>query len=206
MFFRSLLPEWVVFLAFSLPAFASATCSPPQFVAPSQFETISTPKPTIVWTPVASAQRYEVSIESRVPEGEIIQRVSSNVELPSFTSPAPLASDRAIVSVTVRTKCNDNETSAAAERVFVLDMRNGCPGLTGLSSKRIGKMLRVEWERNPLVDRVEVRMFEGASASARQSESSSGTHIALEFPENKVWVVGLRNHCRQAVGAWQWIE
>lgn len=66
---------------------------------------IADPSPAIEWVPIRGVERYRLRLESRIPEGRVLEVIDSVVEGTSFQPPVALTDTRARVKVVVTEAC-----------------------------------------------------------------------------------------------------
>ena len=198
--FGKLLLTKVIFIGVS-PTFA---CEQPTLIFPAQHDDVVTARPVISWLPVASASGYEVSIQSRIPEGEVITQFSTTTVDTKYIPSAGLSRDRAIVSVKVRTQCGTAGASGESERIFFVDVRGLCPIPTKITSVSLGQFIKTSWEPNPLFDEVEVRFFGDSGLGALERVPRTQSFAVMPVSVDASSIVGVRSVCKEANSEWQW--
>jgi hypothetical protein len=143
------LPVFVAALLAS--AAAHAQCTPLEPVSPRRDATVTDARPEIAWPAAAGAKSYRVQIESRVPEGRVIERLDARVAEPRFVPPRPLAEDRAAVKVVVTADCATPPNIASQPAWFYVDAAAACPpaealAFTGGAARWRGTAARYEVE------------------------------------------------------------
>ncbi|MBL8511860.1 MAG: hypothetical protein JNM52_09455 [Betaproteobacteria bacterium] len=191
-------------LFFTFPAQAANNCDSPQWLSPSQHQQLTTARPVMTWAAVAGATGYEVAIESRVPEGEVLSKVNTQTTAPAFTPSAALTRERALVAASVVALCAEGARSLPAERVFFIDVRGSCPAPAGLQTMRQGNFVRLTWPDTAL--KVEARFFSGDAATPEEGEVSSTGALLLPLPTDQKRALGVRSLCREATSRWVWLR
>lgn len=69
-------------------------------------QTVSDVRPKIDWEPIPGVERYRLRLESRIPEGALLEAIDTGVEGTSFQAPLRLTDVRARVKVVVSEACN----------------------------------------------------------------------------------------------------
>jgi hypothetical protein len=189
-------------IALRLPVFAAALlasaaahaqCTPLEPASPRREATVTDTRPEIAWPAAAGAKSYRVQIESRVPEGRVIERLDARVAEPRFVPPRPLAEDRAAVKVLVTADCADSPNLAAQPAWFYIDAAAACPAANALDVS--GRAAR--WHGSAARYQVEIYAAEGGRLLARQE-----TPIAsLPLPEAPgAMLVSVRPRCGTILG------
>lgn len=112
---------------------ARAQCAPLEPTAPPRTATVVEARPQIAWPAVPGAKSYRVQIESRVPEGRVLERVDARVPENRFVPPRPLAEDRAAVKVVVTADCATPPNIASQPAWFYIDAAAACPRAEALA-------------------------------------------------------------------------
>src|SRR2546426_197383 len=90
------LPRFVLALAAACSlAHAHAECAPVEILDPVRNSTIHSARPDIRWGRLSGVKAYRVQIESRVPEGQVLERIDARVGDTRFVPPRPPADRRA---------------------------------------------------------------------------------------------------------------
>lgn len=184
-------------------------CEQPTIIFPAQHDDIVFAKPVISWLPVTGAIDYEISVQSRIPEGEAIAQFTTATTDSKFNSATALSRERAVVSVKVKARCGSAgvaaRVSAESERIFFVDVRSTCPVPAGLSSVPMGQFVRVSWNQNPQFEAVEVRSFGGASIGQLERVPRTQNFALIPVGIISQSVIGVRGICNDANGSWQFL-
>lgn len=211
MFYDAFLPGLVTFSKFFLThviALASISlyaCDQPVIIVPGQHEDVVSAKPVVSWLPVNGATGYEVSMQSRIPEGEVVVQFKTTTADTKFISQTALSRDRAIVSAKVKTRCGADSVSAESERIFFVDVRGTCPLPSRLTSVPMGQLVKISWESNPQFDEVEVRSFGSASMGPLERVARTQSFAVIPNSVDATSLVGVRGICKEANGDWAWV-
>jgi hypothetical protein len=82
-------------------------------------------RPRIAWTPVSGADRYALSLQSRVAEGRLIASYDVLLVINEFVPPAALTDEKATVTLTIAARCGDMLGLARAAS-FRIDATRTC--------------------------------------------------------------------------------
>lgn len=212
MFCYAFLPGFVTFCKFFLThviALASISlyaCDQPVIIVPGQHEDVVSAKPVIAWLPVNGATGYEIAVQSRIPEGEVVTQFMTMTADTKFISQTALSRDRAIVSAKVKARCGVASVSAESERIFFIDVRGTCPLPSRLTSVPMGQFVKISWETNPQFDEVEVRSFGSASMGPLERVARTQNFAQIAHLPDSASLVAVRGICRDADGGWAWIN
>lgn len=174
-------------------------CEPPTIVFPAQHAEVLETRPVISWLPAPGAARYDVSVQSRIPEGEVSVQFSSTTTDSQFASPRPLTRERAVVAVKVKAHCGV-DVSAESTRIFFADVRALCPLPRGLLRVPMGQFERVSWLLDARFETVEVRWFGAASVGTSERVPRSQNFAVLPTDAAQEGVLGVRGICGEADG------
>ena len=186
--------------------FSAQACEQPAIVFPAQHDDVVSARPVISWLPVAAASGYEISIQSRIPEGEVVAQFTTTTADTKFISPTALSRDRAIVSVKIKARCGATNLSAESERIFFVDVRSTCPLPARISSAPFGQFIKISWEQNPQFDEVEVRYFGSSNIGPLERVPRTQSFAVLPMSVDSSSVIGVRGICKEANGNWQWLS
>jgi hypothetical protein len=186
---------------YSLPIHA---CEQPTIIFPGQHDEIASNRPVISWLPVDAAVSYDLSIQSRVPEGEVTAQFITTTTDTKFVSPAALSRERAIVSAKVTARCAAR-VSPTSDRVFFINVSAACPLAVGISTTPMGQFNRISWEPNPQFEAVEVRAFGKKSIGPLERVARAQNFAILQASADPTSVVGVRGICKETDGQWQWL-
>ena len=181
-------------------------CEQPAIIFPAQHADIFSPKPVISWLPVNGAINYEVNMQSRIPEGEVIAQFTTTTTDTKFISATALSRERAVVSVKVKARCGAAGVSSESERIFFIDVRSTCPLPARLSSTPMGPFIRISWDQNPQFEDVEVRFFGGSTTGPLERVSRAQNFALIPVSMDSQSIIGVRGICKDANGGWQWLS
>ena len=180
-------------------------CDQPVIIVPGQHDDVMSAKPVISWLPVNGATGYEVAVESRIPEGEVVTQFMTTTTDTKFISQTVLSRDRAIVSAKVKARCGVDGASAEGERIFFVDVRGTCPLPSRLTSVPMDQFVKISWDSNPLFDEVEVRSFGNASVGPLERVARTQSFAVLLNSADATRLFGVRGICKEANGEWAWV-
>lgn len=181
-------------------------CEQPIIIVPGQHEEVVSARPVVSWLPVKSAIDYEVTIQSRVPEGAVVTQFTTTTADTKFVSQTALSRDRSIVLAKVKARCASPGVSSETERIFFVDVRATCPLPTQLVNFPMGQFARISWASNPLFDSVEVRAFAGSAVGKLEQIPRSQSFAVIPVSLDNTGVIGVRGICKDADGPWAWIK
>jgi hypothetical protein len=173
-------------------AMAQEPCAIIALHAPSG--SIDDPRPTFRWQPIAGVDQYRVRIESRVPEGGVIETIDTLVMQAEFTPPRVLTDYRAVVKVIVTPLCQVAPALDEGERI-VIDTAQRCV-LQAVSFDAARWMWT--WPGVPGAASYEVYEYEmpaarpAAKQETRATETSRSSHRAA--------VAAVRPRCASGYG------
>ncbi len=128
------LPRFVLALAAACSlVHAHAECAPVEILDPVRNSTIHSARPDIRWGRLSGVKAYRVQIESRVPEGQVLERIDARVGDTRFVPPRPLTDRRAAVKLLVTADCPESTSIAAHPAWFFIDIAPKCSAVRGLS-------------------------------------------------------------------------
>src|SRR5438445_12882344 len=81
-------------------AHAHAECVPVEILDPVRNSTIHGARPDIRWSGLSGVKVYRVQIESRVPEGQVIERIDTRVADTGLVPPRPRTQRRGALKLT----------------------------------------------------------------------------------------------------------
>jgi hypothetical protein len=193
------LPRSIVALgATCFLAHAHAECAPVEILNPLRDSTIHDSRPGIKWTALSGVKLYRVQIESRVPEGQVIERIDARVSDTGFIPPRPLTERRAAVKLLVTADCPEPTPIATRPAWFFIDVAPNCPAVQGLSFSGAGAS-RAEWARTSGATRYEVEAY--SLAEGRLIARKETTLTSTDLPQaGAALVVAVRPRCESVVG------
>lgn len=194
-----------LFLTLILLSISVHACEPPTIIFPAQHADMFSGRPVISWLPVNDASGYEITIQSRIPEGEVIAQLSTTTTDTKFIPATALARERAIVSVKVSARCSSAGVSPESERIFFVDVQSTCPLPARLSSTPVGEFIKISWEANALFQQVEVRSFGVASTGPIERVSPIQNFALVPMSKDLESIIGVRGICQEADGDWAWL-
>ena len=196
----------ILSLAICLFSISIDACEQPTIIFPAQHADIDSAKPVISWLPVNGAINYEINMQSRIPEGEVIVQFTTTTTDTKFISATALSRERAVVSVKLKARCGSAGLSPESERIFFVDVRSTCPPPSRLSSAPLGQFIRISWEPNPQFDEVEVRSFGGSPTAPLERVPHTQTFAVIPRSADSTGIVGVRGICKEANSNWQWLS
>ncbi len=179
-------------------AHAHAECAPAEILDPVRNSTMHGARPEIRWGGLSGVKVYRVQIESRVPEGQVIERIDTRVGGTRFVPPRPLTDRRATVKLLVTADCPEPTSIATRPAWFFVDMAPNCSSVQKLSFSGASAS-KVEWARTSGATRYEVEAY---SVSDGRLIARKETTVALaELPRaDTPLIVAVRPRCESVVG------
>jgi hypothetical protein len=196
----------------SIVACVAHACDSPQFVAPQRLSTQTSQMVLLSWKPVASASRYEVTLDARAAEGEVVHRLARSMAATSTEWDTRALALRRItaVSVSIHTICALETVSLPVELIFFIEPTNHCPPLSGLSVTSSHQSTHLRWDRSqgdpPAEDHVEARLYFGSNASSVIGERVPSGAIAFSLQLPVRWTLAARRLCGNSHSDWRWID
>lgn len=178
------------------PAFSE--CTPAQIQSPARGSTVQDARPEIRWAAAAGAETYRVQIESRVPEGRVIERVDARVSGTRFVPPRPLTDRRAAVKLLVTANCPESANVSPQAAWFFVDAASRCAAVRGLALSDAGAP-RAAWSRAERATGYEVETYslsDGRLISRRETTLPSADLPRASAP----LVVAVRPRCGPLAG------
>ena len=194
--------DWPRFIA-ALAAACSlarghAECAPVEILDPVKNSTIHGARPDIRWSGLSGVKVYRVQIESRVPEGRVIERIDTRVGDTRFVPPRPLTDRRAAVKLLVTADCPESTSIATRPAWFFIDIAPNCPSIQKLSFSGAGTS-KVEWARTSDATRYEVEAY--SVSDGRLIARKETTVASAELPRaDAPLIVAVRPRCESVVG------
>ena len=177
---------------------AHAECASAEILHPLRDATIHNARPDIKWRALPGVNVYRVQIESRVPEGQVIERIDTRVGDARFVPPRPLADRRAAVRLLVTADCPETTSIATRPAWFVIDMAPSCSAVQGLSLTDTGTP-KLEWARASGATRYEVEAY--SVVEGRLIARKETTLTSMELPRAATsLVIAVRPRCESVVG------
>jgi hypothetical protein len=152
-------------------------------------------RPEIEWRAVPGARSYRIQLESRVPEGRVIERVDTSVADNRFIPPRPLADRRAAVKVLVTADCANAPAIAAQAAWFFIDAAPTCPA----PQKLVAMDRSAEWSAVPGATSYELEVYalpDGRLLLRRDTPLTTATLPA----DSSSKLIAVRSHCASVVG------
>jgi len=188
----------VALAAACVPALAHGECTPAEIAGPVRGSTRHDARPEIRWGALSGAEFYRVQIESRVPEGRVLERIDARVSGDRFVPPRPLAEGRAAVKVLVTADCSGGTSIATRPAWFFIDMAPGCPAVRGFSLSGESAP-RAQWTPGGGATRYEVEAY--SASDGRLIVRKETTLGSVDLPHAKTpLVVAVRPRCGPIVG------
>jgi len=193
------LPRSIVALGAScILAQAHAECAPVELLHPLQNSTLHDARPDIKWAALPGVKLYRVQIESRVPEGRVLERVDTRISDTRFVPPRPLADRRAVVKLLITADCPESAPIATRPAWFFIDLGPSCPAVQGLSFFGANAP-RVEWARTGGATHYEVEAY--SAAEGRLIARKETTLASIDLPQvAAALLVAVRPRCESVVG------
>jgi hypothetical protein len=180
------------------PLAARGECEPLAVSYPTRGATVTDARPEVRWEKAGEVKSYRVQIESRVPEGRVIERVDVQVNDTRFVPPRPLATGRAAVKVLVTADCPGAPSIAPQAAWFYIDAGAPCPPPRGLSFSTEGKP-SVSWSRAEQATRYELETW--SNADGRLIGRQETTLARAELPRAATaLLVAVRPRCGAVLG------
>lgn len=190
---RAIVSVW----AASFMGAAHAECVPAEILRPPLNATIHESRPDIGWTALPGVRSYRVQVESRVPEGQVIERIDARVNDTHFVPPRALANRLAAVKVLVTADCPEATSIAPRAARFSIDLAPLCPAVQGLTVAA-GKPA-VEWTRVSGATRYEVETYSAAEGTLIVREET--TRTSADLPRDKrLLLIAVRARCESFFG------
>ena len=192
------LPRFIAAIAAACAlAHAHAECAPVEILDPVRNSTIHGARPDIRWGGFSGVKVYRVQIESRVPEGRVIERIDTRVGDTRFVPPRPLTDRRAAVKLLVTADCPDSTSIATRPAWFFVDVAPNCPSIQKLSFS--GASTKVEWARTSGATRYELEAY--SVSDGRLIARKETTVASAELPRaDTPLIVAVRPRCESIVG------
>lgn len=193
------LPRSIVLLcAACLLGQARAECTSVEILNPVRGSTIHSARPDIQWRGLPGVKVYRVQIESRVPEGQVIERLDTRVSDERFVPPRALAHRRAAVKLLVTADCPESTQIAIRTAWFFIDMAPECLAVERLSLSGANPP-KAEWGRASRATRYEVEAY--SIADGRLIARKETTLTSTDLPSvTAALVVAVRPRCESVVG------
>ncbi len=193
------LPRFVLALAAACSlVHAHAECAPVEILDPVRNSTIHSARPDIRWGRLSGVKAYRVQIESRVPEGQVLERIDARVGDTRFVPPRPLTDRRAAVKLLVTADCPESTSIAAHPAWFFIDIAPKCSAVRGLSFSGESAP-KAEWLRANGATRYEVEAY--SMADGRLITRNETTLPSSDLPRvAAALVIAVRPRCESVVG------
>ena len=188
---RSIAAAWAV----GAGAAAGAQCEALPVTVPGRDATINEARPEIAWRAVAGAKSYRVQIESRVPEGRVIERIDTQVSSNRFVPARPLADERAAVKILVTADCAGTPNLAEQPAWFFVDAAAACAPAKALAFPAGG----VEWDRTAGATRYQVEVYSTPEGRLLSRVETPLTSAALPRGPAQM-LIAVRPQCGTVVG------
>ena len=177
---------------------AHAECTPVEMLDPLRDSTIHDARPGIKWAALSGVKLYRVQIESRVPEGQVLERIDARVSGTGFVPPRPLADRRAAVKLLVTADCPEPTQIATRSAWFFIDMAPISPAVQGLSFSGADAH-KAQWARTSGATRYEVEAY--SLADGRLIGRKETPLTSTDLPQvAAALVVAVRPRCESVVG------
>lgn len=173
-------------------------CPAAELMAPAIGQTVSAGRPSIEWRAIPGVERYRVQMESRIPEGRVLNRFDTVVSGTKFVPPTALADEQAAVKVLVTAECSAASQPTVIEEParFFIDLRASCPVPAAVQAKD-GK--RITWGKVAGAQQYELAVYSTIDGrSLLQAETLDVVYpLSIQPPA----YVMLRARCGQAYSA-----
>jgi hypothetical protein len=157
-------------------------------------------RPVLAWKALPGADQYRVEIESRIPEGQVLVSLDTQVTGTTFRPPQPLTDSRAAVKVRVTAGCPADDGSRLRERgaTFSIDTSPLCPSpmRVAVSADRRG----IEWSATPAAMRYDVTLLSPEDGAVRQRGQTQRPRFTLPAT-GEMLVAVVRPYCATGFGA-----
>src|SRR5437879_1201590 len=179
-------------------AHAHAECVPVEILDPVRNSALHGARPGIRWSGLSGVKVYRVHIESRVPEGQVIERIDTRVADTRFVPPRPLTERRAAVKLLVTADCPEPTSIATRPAWFFIDVARNCPSIQKVSFSGASTS-KVEWARTSGATRYEVEAY--SMADGRLIARKETTLPSSDLPRvAAALVIAVRPRCESVVG------
>ncbi len=192
-------PRFIAALAAACSlAHVHAECAPVEILDPVKNSTIHGARPDIRWSGLSGVKVYRVQIESRVPEGQVVERIDTRVGDTRFVPPRPLTDRRAAVKLLVTADCPESTSIAPHSAWFFIDMAPQCSAVRGLSLSAESAP-KAEWLRATGATRYEVEAY--SMADGRLIARKETALPSSDLPRvAAALVIAVRPRCESVVG------
>jgi hypothetical protein len=173
-------------------------CRIAEVATPARGETIASARPGIEWRALSDVKRYRVQMESRIPEGRVLNRFDTVVSGTKFVPPTALADERAAVKVLVTAECSTAAQPSVIEQpaLFFIDLRASCPAPAAVEVKD-GK--RIAWGKVAGAQNYELAVY--SAIDGRSLLQAETLDVAYPLNIQPPAYVMLRARCGQAYSA-----
>lgn len=189
----------VVILAACTWQHAFAECTVAEIIKPARETTVHDARSDIEWQPLPGVQGYRVQIESRVPEGRVMQRIDTRVIGTHFAPPRPLTEQRATVKLLVTEDCPTGVPGIAERPAwFYVDMITACSVPTDISISNTATA-KVTWIRVARATRYVIEVYAADDGRLIKQEETLATSTNLPrapYPQ----VVAVSSRCESVIG------
>lgn len=175
-----------------------AECAPAEILVPPPDSTLRDPRPEIKWRALPGVSVYRVQIESRVPEGQVIERVDARVSDTRFVPPRALADRRAAVKLLVAADCAEPPSIATRPAWFFIDAAANCPAVQGLAFSGANPPTAA-WSRSSGATRYEVEAYSAAADRLVARKDTTGIFAELPRVDSSL-IVAVRPRCDAVSG------
>jgi hypothetical protein len=177
---------------------AHGECAPIEITYPARGSTVKDTRPEVRWKEVTGAKSYRIQIESRVPEGRVIERVDALASGARFLPPRPLADERAAVKLLVTADCAGSPSVAPQPAWFYVDAAASCAPVQGLELSGSGAPTAA-WSRGGRATRYEVEAY--SYEDGRLLARGETTLVQADLPRAAVpLLVAVRPRCDSRFG------
>jgi hypothetical protein len=175
------------------------SCPPAELASPERGQTIAASRPSIEWRAVPGVERYRVQMESRIPEGRMLNRFDTVVTGTKFVPPTALADERAAVKVLVTAECSAAAQASVIEEParFFIDLRASCPAPAAVEVKD-GK--RIAWGKVAGAQHYELSIYSSLDGKSLLHAESVEPAYQLPGLQQPAYAM-VRARCAQAYSA-----
>lgn len=187
------------------PLRAEAVCGTPKLKI-ADHSTLASAKPQLEWDSVPGAVAYQLSVESRIPEGRTLATYDIRTESLNWLPPAALTDFRAVVKGTLSAICDqaDGRTTRGPSTPFRFYIDTGL--LCGLrANPEINAKegaIYAEWPAVDGAEYYEVTVFSATDGKVAKRQDVRATNVQLLqiVPATDAYVVSVRPRCSAGFG------
>ena len=156
-------------------------------------------RPAIEWRALPGVARYRVQMESRIPEGRVVNRFDTVVAGTKFVPPSALADERAAVKALVTAECPGAAQPSVVEEAarFFIDLRSSCPAPAAVEVQD-GKSLA--WRKVAGAQRYELAAYSALDGKSLLQAESLEPAYPLRVIQQPAYVM-VRARCAEGYSA-----